>query len=97
MFVPLVWKDVMNTQQLQTELDELRRDIDGVDVTIALLLVQRRYLADQALQLKAKRGLPAIDPAREAYITGVYEDAANATAVAQAILNWSRGEKHHES
>jgi chorismate mutase len=97
MCLPLVWENRMNIQEIPSELDRLRRDIDGVDVTIALLLVQRRYLADQALQLKAKRGLPAIDPVREAYITTVYEDAANATAVAQAILNWSRGEDHHGS
>jgi chorismate mutase len=91
-FVSLVWKTRMNSHATTTELQIIRRFIDGVDTTIALLLVQRRELTHLAIEAKTREGMPIVDRAREDEIQENYEKTApGSDLVVQTILWWCRG------
>ncbi len=82
----------MNTQDASTELRVIRRFIDGVDTTIALLLIHRRELTHLAIEAKMRDGLPIVDRAREDQIKTNYKQAGPGTGpVVRTILRWSRG------
>ena len=74
-----------------TELQTLRRAIDGIDDALAGLLACRITLSHQAQALKAQAGLPPIDRTRETDIQQRYERQwRGASVVAGAILNLCR-------
>jgi chorismate mutase len=52
----------------QETLEQLRRDIEEVDLRLVELIAQRVRLARQVGQLKRAAGLPTLDPAREASV-----------------------------
>lgn len=54
------------TDDRQSELEALRRCIDELDVQLLDVLQHRFALTGQVGALKARTGLPARDPAREA-------------------------------
>ncbi|MBU4214058.1 MAG: chorismate mutase [Actinobacteria bacterium] len=56
----------MSEQLLPVELSRLRRSIDNIDAALIHLLAERFKATQQVGILKAERGLPASDPAREA-------------------------------
>jgi chorismate mutase len=93
MLVPLERQAVVNapSPNAKPELLALRRAIDGIDDALAGLLVCRMSLSHQAQALKARDGLPALDPAREVEILHRYEQRwCGASAVARAILGLCR-------
>lgn len=55
-------------QQAQAALDQLRLEIEAVDVRLVELIAQRVLLARQVGLLKRGAGLPTLDPAREANV-----------------------------
>ncbi len=57
----------MAGDDLPEELRELRDQIDRLDQTLVLLLANRFALTGQVGQIKARAGLDACDPDREAH------------------------------
>ena len=79
----------MKTPDLQLE----RAAIDLIDGALIRALIDRRKVSRCTQQTKAKAGLPARDPDREADIILRYENAARgAGSVVRAILDWCRHE-----
>jgi len=56
----------VETELVETELRDLRDEIDDVDAELVALLGRRFYLTRQIGELKADLGLPSLDAAREA-------------------------------
>ncbi|MBQ7173771.1 MAG: chorismate mutase [Clostridia bacterium] len=48
-----------------SELEEYRRQIDGIDTELAALFCRRMELVEKIALCKRKAGLPTFDPARE--------------------------------
>jgi len=46
-------------------LDELRREIEGIDRELVELIARRTYVADTIADVKAERGLPTTDESQE--------------------------------
>jgi chorismate mutase len=49
----------------EMSLDELRREIRGIDREIVELIARRTYVADTIAQVKAEQGLPTTDEQQE--------------------------------
>jgi len=91
MRIPVEWQTVVSTPDRKLELAALRRAIDGLDEALAGLLASRVCLSRQAQELKARTGLPAIDPERELEIQHRYEQRwRGAATVARSILSLCR-------
>ncbi|MBV9996192.1 MAG: chorismate mutase [Caulobacteraceae bacterium] len=54
------------TDEIPAELDELRHSIDNIDAALIHLLAERFKQTRKVGELKARRGMPPADPAREA-------------------------------
>jgi chorismate mutase len=52
--------------EIPAELAELRHSIDNIDAAVLHMLAERFKCTRKVGRLKAKHGLPAADPAREA-------------------------------
>lgn len=52
----------------EDQLERLRREISAVDEELVRLLGRRLELASEIGRLKAERGLPVLDPGREARV-----------------------------
>ncbi|MFB6156967.1 MAG: chorismate mutase [Haloferacaceae archaeon] len=50
------------------DLDELRREIEGIDRELVELIARRTYVADTIAEVKAERGLPTTDEEQEARV-----------------------------
>ncbi len=55
-----------SAQVIPDELRQLRGSIDNIDAALVYLLAERFRCTQQVGRLKARLGLPASDPAREA-------------------------------
>ena len=76
---------------MSTELQTVRRAIDGIDEALADLIACRICLSHQAQKIKAKVGLPPRDRAREEEVCYRYDLRwRGSSAVARAILNLCR-------
>jgi chorismate mutase len=49
----------------EMSLDELRREISGIDREIVELIARRTYVADTIAQVKDEKGLPTTDESQE--------------------------------
>jgi chorismate mutase len=58
------------TQDLPEDLLSLRASIDNIDAALIYLLAERFKCTQKVGQLKADRGMPPADPAREAQQIG---------------------------
>jgi chorismate mutase len=80
------------------ELELLRREIDALDRALVDVLVARREVVERIGALKRARGLPAVDPLREARMrAAMVEQGASrglpeplVAAVLEAVLADSR-------
>ncbi len=85
------------------ELIDLRRSIDNIDAALIHLLAERFKCTQQVGRLKARLGLPASDPAREAQqvarLRALAEDARLDPEFAEKFLAFVVREviQHHES
>jgi len=57
--------DTTGVDPEEMSLDELRREIRGIDREIVELIARRTYVADTIAQVKADRGLPTTDETQE--------------------------------
>ncbi len=55
----------MNNNDIEGELEQLRRRIDVLDDRLVFLLAERKKLVEEVIQLKKKYHLPVYHPARE--------------------------------
>jgi chorismate mutase len=91
------------TADIPPELVELRHSIDNIDAAVLHLLAERFKCTRKVGRLKADRGLPAADPAREArQIARLRALAVTADLdpeFAEKFLNFLVTEviRHHES
>lgn len=85
------------------ELLALRQSIDNIDAALVHLLAERFKFTQQVGILKARTGLPASDPAREAVqvarLRALAEESHLDPAFAEKFLNFIVAEviHHHES
>lgn len=68
-------------QPIPAELVELRRSIDNLDTAIMSIMAERFRITKRVGELKAKLGLPASDPAREAQQVARMRELAEGTAL----------------
>ncbi|GEM_PF-984392 len=74
-----------------SELYELRRAINNVDLALATMLAYRADLSRRAQAVKTLAGLPKLDPQREAEIAFRYDSIApGSVAIAASILHYCR-------
>lgn len=59
---------MINLQDSETQLDQIRAKIDEVDIILAENLLRRLKLADEIGQLKARTGDPTMSKSRQAEI-----------------------------
>ena len=57
-------------------LDEVRRDIDVIDSTLAVLVADRVRLSREAKAVKVEMGIGRVDPTREEAIVEKYGEGA---------------------
>jgi chorismate mutase len=85
------------------ELERLRASIDNLDAALVHLLAERFKCTQRVGRLKARSGMPAADPAREAYqiqrLRALAQDAALDPRFAEQVLNLIIDEviRNHES
>jgi chorismate mutase len=95
--------DSPQSQDVPPELAELRHSIDNIDAAVLHLLAERFKCTRKVGRLKAERGLPPADPAREArQIARLRSLAVTADLdpeFAETFLNFLVTEviRHHES
>jgi chorismate mutase len=88
--------------EIPAELVRLRGSIDNIDAALVHLLAERFKATQQVGLLKAERGLPPADPAREARqierLRGLATDAGLDPVFAEAFLNFIVAEviQHHK-
>ena len=88
--------------QLPAELTELRASIDNLDQALICLLAERFKVTQRVGHLKAAKGLPAADPAREqqqiARLRRLADEAGLDPEFAQKLLAFIVTEvvRHHE-
>ena len=88
---------------LPAELSALRASIDNLDMALVCLLAERFKVTQQVGVLKATRGLPPADPAREeqqiARLRAIANDAGLDPEFAEQVLNFIVGEvvRNHEA
>jgi len=91
------------SQSTPVELASLRQSIDNIDAALVHLLAERFKFTQQVGVLKAARGLPASDPAREAIqvarLRALAEESHLDPAFAEKFLGFIVAEviHHHES
>ena len=91
------------TQALDPELRRLRASIDNIDAALVHLLAERFKCTQSVGRLKAARGLPAADPAREAQqiarLRALATEAELDPDFAETFLNFIVREviRHHEA
>ena len=91
------------SQSTPVELASLRQSIDNIDAALVHLLAERFKFTQQVGVLKAARGLPASDPAREAIqvarLRALAEESHLDPAFAEKFLGFIVAEDihHHES
>jgi len=90
------------TSQIPAELARLRGSIDNIDAALVYLLAERFKATKQVGVLKASRGLPPADPAREveqvARLRSLAADAELDPVFAEKFLAFIVEEviRHHE-
>jgi chorismate mutase len=88
--------------EVPPELVELRRSIDNIDAALIHLLAERFKCTQAVGELKARRGMPPADPAREvaqvAHLRALADEAGLDPQFAEAFLNFIIAEviHHHE-
>ena len=91
------------TDPVAEELLRLRMSIDNRDAALVHLLAERFKITQQVGELKAARGLPPADPAREAQqiarLRALAEDAKLDPEFAEKFLNFVIAEvvRHHKA
>jgi chorismate mutase len=86
---------------LPEEILALRRSIDNLDGAIVYLLAERFRLTTRVGIIKAREGLPAADPGREAWqterLTRIAQEAGLDVAFAEAFRSFVTAEviRHH--
>lgn len=89
--------------EVHPELARLRSSIDNMDAALIHLLAERFKITQRVGELKAERGLPAADPAREgeqiARLRGLAAEANLDPEFAEKFLNFIVSEvvRHHEA
>lgn len=84
------------------ELAEIRRSIDNIDAALIHLLAERFKQTRKVGELKARKGLPPADPAREALMIARLRTLAASADLdpefAEKFLNFLVAEviRHHE-
>lgn len=64
---------------VNAELESFRRQIDKIDADIVELLADRFRITAEVGQLKARKGLEAVDPARESSQQTTYRHSPSCT------------------
>ena len=91
----------MCSQQIPDELLRLRGSIDNLDSAIIHIMAERFKITQRVGQLKADRGMPASDPAREqrqiARLRELAKDADLDPEFAEKLLNFIVSDvvRHH--
>lgn len=84
------------------ELEAMRASIDNMDAALIHLLAERFKITQRVGELKAERGMPPADPAREARqierLRSLATDARLDPEFAEKFLNFIVAEvvRHHE-
>jgi chorismate mutase len=73
--------------------DDLRAQIDQLDIELLALIEQRRRVSAQIQQVRMAAGGPRVVHSREAEVIGRWKAAlgSSGTRIAQALLDLSRG------
>jgi len=81
------------------ELHELRGSIDNIDAALVHLLAERFKNTQKVGRLKAESSMPPSDPAREARLRRLAEEADLDPAFAEKFLEFILAEviQHHEA
>jgi len=87
---------------IDPELQRLRDSIDNIDAALVHLLAERFKCTKAVGELKARRGLPPADPARESQQIDRLRKLANAAKLdpdfAEKFLNFLKEViRHHEA
>ncbi|RRD50928.1 chorismate mutase [Arachnia propionica] len=92
----------MSPDEAAAELRRLRGSIDNMDAMLVHLLAERFKITQQVGELKARAGLPAADPQREAEqirrLRALAEESHLDPEFAEKVLNFIVAEvvRHHE-
>lgn len=91
------------SEQVPSELESLRSSIDNLDAAVVHIMAERFRITQRVGQLKAERGLPAADPAREAQqiarLRALASEAHLDPEFAEKLLNFIVSEvvRHHRA
>ena len=92
-----------DNQPVDPELRRLRDSIDNIDAALIHILAERFKFTKAVGELKARRGMPPADPAREAHqiarLRALAQDARLDPDFAQKFLDFIVAEviRHHEA
>jgi chorismate mutase len=93
---------VSDIDDVPADLARLRSSIDNIDAALIHLLAERFKCTQAVGELKARRGMPPADPAREvaqvAHLRALADEAGLDPQFAEAFLNFIIAEviHHHE-
>lgn len=72
---------------MTTPIDDLRKQITGIDLEIIELLEKRFALSKEIGELKAEEGREVLDPSREAELARIHSKAAREHGLPEELVS----------